>query len=347
MIATYNGAAHIGEQLDSVARQTVPPDEIVVGDDGSSDATLSIVRDFAARTSIPVTIAEKSERLGFADNFLWTAEQSRYELIALCDQDDRWLSDKLERARDRIVRDDSLLAMHTLTIADAALTPTGEVWRQGIEGDGVFEPLQLDPYVTGWGNSMLFRRELLDLFPREARPRQPEATYRPLSHDTWIYVLAAALGRVSHIAEPLLLYRQHESNATGLKLSRFWRLRRVKEMAVVPLERLRAQAAFHGDMARLFGQLAAENGAFAALAKNAAVVFDGRAALSSARALTFDAPTAIERLRAYRTARRLRRPASDSALSRIKALTMGVAGLSRELPFLVQQPQSGQRSATS
>ncbi|RYE93095.1 MAG: glycosyltransferase, partial [Oxalobacteraceae bacterium] len=107
VMATYNGASHIREQLDSIERQTLTPDEVLIGDDGSSDATLAIVRDFAARTSIPVTVAEKSERLGFADNFLWTAERSRHDLIALCDQDDLWLPDKLERARDRIKRDGS------------------------------------------------------------------------------------------------------------------------------------------------------------------------------------------------------------------------------------------------
>ncbi len=49
--------------------------------------------------------------------------------------------------------------------------------------------------------------------------RQPEVPGRTLSHDTWIDVLAAALGRVSHIAEPLLRYRQHGGNAIGVTTS--------------------------------------------------------------------------------------------------------------------------------
>lgn len=343
VLATYNGAAHIREQLDSIAAQTVAPDEIIVGDDGSTDDTLAIIREFAAGTEVPVVITEKSERLGFADNFLWTAERSRYELVAFCDQDDRWHPHKLEEAKRRIVQDDSLLALHTLTITDARLTPTGQIWRQGIEGDRMFKPLELDPHVTGWGNSMLFRRELLFVHPRQARPRHPHAVGHPpaagrlLSHDTWIYVLAAALGRVSHIAEPLLLYRQHASNTAGLTITKYWRLQKFRQMGVVPIENLREQAEFHKAMVGVFGRVAAGDGAFTAAAAAAAAEFGKRHALSSARASVFDAPTVNARFRAFRAVLRLSKPNRDLLRSRVKALVMGVGGLIRVLPFLVQR----------
>ena len=54
-LATYNGERFLEEQLDSVAAQTCPPYELVVGDDGSSDRTIDILDRFAKRVSFPVT----------------------------------------------------------------------------------------------------------------------------------------------------------------------------------------------------------------------------------------------------------------------------------------------------
>ena len=104
--------------------------------------------------------------------------------------------------------------------------------RQGIFRSQVCQPLQLDPYVgLGWGNTMLFDRKLIHIVPVATRPKQPEADRRPLSHDTWIYALAAALGRVSHIDQPLCLCRQHSGNAFGVaKRSIAQRIRASTEM---------------------------------------------------------------------------------------------------------------------
>ncbi|RYF08878.1 MAG: glycosyltransferase family 2 protein, partial [Oxalobacteraceae bacterium] len=214
-LATYNGSRYLREQLASLSGQTLLPDELVVSDDGSTDDTLEIVRAFAITAPFPVRILSKSTRLGFSDNFLHAAEACQHEVIALCDQDDVWLPTKLEIEAARLHADHSLIVLHTLTVTDELLKPTGLHWTQDIEKDEVYEPLQLDPYCVGWGNTMMFRRELVHLIDRQLRPRQPEFPDRPLSHDTWIYTLAAALGRVSHITRPLILYRQHGSNAAG------------------------------------------------------------------------------------------------------------------------------------
>lgn len=329
-MTTYNGARHLTEQLASIIGQTLLPDELVVGDDGSTDDTLAIILAFAARVPFPVRIVDKQERLGFSDNFLNTAEACEHEIIAFCDQDDVWLPNKLEVCARRLEEDDSLIALHALTVTDEALRPTGLHWSQGADVDRVFEPLEFDPYHEGWGNSIVFRRPLVHLIDRRRRPPQPENAALPLSHDTWVYMLAAALGRVSIIAAPLILYRQHGSNVVGVaappRLSKLASLTRVRK------HRWREQAIINGRMAELFADLGAHPGPFAEAARIAAARFAERHALMSARAGIFDYPTASARFQAFRDFQRLAGPPTPGLGSKTKSLLLGVSGLNLSGP---------------
>lgn len=214
VMATYNGERYILEQLDSLARQTVYPAELIVSDDGSSDRTLDIVREFASTAPFPVRILTKDKNLGYANNFLYGATHCTHELVAFCDQDDVWLPNKIKVERDRIIADGSVLALHVHMLTDANLHPIEEL-KQGIQEDKVCEPLTTDPNRNAWGNTMMFRREILTSFPYKNRPYKPQYPDRPLSHDKWIYALASGLGRISEIREPLALYRQHGKNIYG------------------------------------------------------------------------------------------------------------------------------------
>ena len=93
-MATYNGEKYIKEQLQSLSNQTSLPFELVVGDDGSTDATLDILKEFCAHAPFPVRIHQNQANLGFARNFLDTARRCKGDWIAFCDQDDVWLPDK-------------------------------------------------------------------------------------------------------------------------------------------------------------------------------------------------------------------------------------------------------------
>jgi glycosyltransferase involved in cell wall biosynthesis len=329
-LATYNGERYIDEQLDSLLAQTVLPCELVVSDDGSTDGTLARVRAFAERAPFPVRILDKTERLGFADNFLHAAEQCSGDLIVFCDQDDVWQPGKIAVARDRVVADDSLLTMHRLELVDAELNHIG-LYDQGIAGDQVFQPLEIDPYYIGSGNSMLFRRELLRVFPRARRPLQPGET-RQMGHDHWLYVLAAALGRVSHIAEPLLRYRQHGTNWGGITVpSRLARLRRI---LANPTEGFAAKIPYDAALAAVFDEVAAQGDPrWHKPAGDAASRFARRSEHMRHRLQVYDRPHLPGRAAAF--AAMLRTLASDRAASRralkpaLKDLVLGVAGLAR------------------
>ena len=218
-LATYNGSKYIEEQLNSISSQTVLPEELVVSDDGSDDDTLEIVEEFARSSPFEIRILPTHERLGFADNFFHAAASCRNNIIAFSDQDDVWSNKKLEIGLAPFEDRKVLLSMHTLTKTDSSLNPIG-LHRQGIHQSKTFSPLQINPFATGWGNSMMFSKSLLNVFPVSGRPKQPSGN-RPLSHDTWIYTLAAALGAVAHIDTPLCFYRQHDLNTMGMGKSPF------------------------------------------------------------------------------------------------------------------------------
>jgi glycosyltransferase involved in cell wall biosynthesis len=321
-MATFNGARYLREQLDSIAAQTVRPAELVVGDDGSDDDTHLILNAFSETAPFPVRRLGREERRGFADNFLRIAAACEHPLIAFCDQDDVWLPGKLETASRRIEADGSLLALHRLTTTNDSLEPTG-LWTQGIERDAVFEPLELDPYKNGWGNTMLFRRELVAAIPYDHRPRQPEVPERPLSHDTWVYVLAAALGRVSHITEPLVLYRQHGRNAIGVGSS--GDAARKRSRAAVSMHLLRERMTFYRHMASIFDEIAeCTDETVAGAARTASRRYTDRYDPIAARMAVYDGPSMVSRLRAFRNPKN---GAALSVKSRAKDLVFGVSGL--------------------
>lgn len=325
-MATYNGERFIREQLDSIAAQSLLPQEIVISDDGSTDATLEIVRDFAETAPFAVRILPPHERLGFADNFLHAAEQCHGRFVALSDQDDQWLPDKLAQTTRRMIDDGSLISLHPLIVTDAALEPVGLTWDQGIDADRIVEPLALDPYNTGFGNSMMFDRSVLDLIPRGDRPQQPDRPHLPLAHDHWVYTLCAALGRISFVATPLLRYRQHGSNTYGLKRRPF--SNRLYSAITVPEERFREEAGFDTAMAALFDKVGQGDTPFAGPAIRAAATYRQRAFLCEQRGRTYDAPRLSERASAFRNSRSIPfyRPWIGSTL---KEVVFGVSGLSR------------------
>jgi glycosyltransferase involved in cell wall biosynthesis len=319
-LATYNGERHLAAQLESIALQSLLPTELVVSDDGSIDGTLGIIATFAEKAPFPVRILKKTERLGFADNFLFAATACRHELVAFCDQDDVWLPHKLQTAYKRLADDRSVLAIHQLTTTDAALTPTG-VWTQGITRDAILQPLEFDPYLNGWGNSMLFRRELVTLIPREHRPKQPERS-QPLAHDTWVYTLACGLGRVSHIAEPLILYRLHERNAIGLAKQPDWRGKLTKWAQ--RMGKLHERMIFDQHIASLFRELADDaDSSYADAARVASQRYVERYEPIAARLNIYYGSSMSNRLHAYRLERRR----GMAFKSRLKDLVLGVGGL--------------------
>jgi glycosyltransferase involved in cell wall biosynthesis len=215
-LCTYNGGAFLAEQLGSIASQTRPPAEIVAFDDGSTDDTLAILRDFAARQpQLSVRIEVNSQRVGPAANFQRAIAACSGKIIALCDQDDIWEAGKLATIAEAFSREPTLgLVFSDADICDESgqslgyrlwesVGFTGRLRRRLVRGSA-FEVILRQNVVTG--ATMAFRSRYRDLvLPIDAE----------WMHDGWIALLIAAVAPVRAIARPLVSYRQHAAQSIG------------------------------------------------------------------------------------------------------------------------------------
>ena len=215
-LCTFNGARFLAQQLQSLADQTLPPSEIVIGDDGSSDGTLKIVEEFiSSNAHVEVRMLPISAQpLGYRENFFRTAQACTGALIAFCDQDDVWRNDKLERAAVALSTDNSMLFFHEYEVVDSELRSTNEIPRVR-QPPAVFERLTISPWTFPLGFSIVFRRELLSYETARLLARDPYEPNHPIAHDVWFSLLANLLGRTSFSPERLVYYRQHGANVFG------------------------------------------------------------------------------------------------------------------------------------
>ena len=96
-LCTYNGELYIKKQLDSILNQTIPVDEIVICDDGSTDSTIDIVEEFASiQKRIAIQIVKNEKNTGVRNNFEKALNLCNGDVILLSDQDDIWFPQKVE-----------------------------------------------------------------------------------------------------------------------------------------------------------------------------------------------------------------------------------------------------------
>ncbi len=217
LMATFQGEKYLAQQLASITRQTHTHWSLWISDDGSSDETLSIIRDYAQRVGEHRVHLRKGPQRGATANFFSLLLDSAIDAdyFALADQDDLWYEDKLERA------------IRVLATSDMGATPAlyaGRVlWVNAHdEPIGTSRPLRrplglahaLTQNIAG-GNTMVFNRAARTLIQKAGEPSVPV-------HDWWIYLLLSASNASLHFdQQPTLRYRQHADNQIGAALS--WR----------------------------------------------------------------------------------------------------------------------------
>jgi rhamnosyltransferase len=218
VLSAYNGARYIGEQIESIRRQTFRDWVLVVRDDGSSDGTAEIVEQFAGADSRVKLLRDGRGNLGPAASFGALLEHAATEgasYVALSDQDDVWREDKLEQQLDVLQANEAssgagapLLVHSDLEVVDSELRPVHPSYFQFQRLEAApAEPLRsvlLQNFVTGC--TTVINRALLRL----AIPIP-----RVVMHDWWLAQCAAALGTIRVLPEATVQYRQHGANAIG------------------------------------------------------------------------------------------------------------------------------------
>ena len=89
-MTTYNGEKYIRKQIESILNQSMKVDEIIVCDDGSTDKTVEILKEY------PVTVYQNENNLGYRLNFKKAMSLCTHEYTFLCDQDDIWEKKKIK-----------------------------------------------------------------------------------------------------------------------------------------------------------------------------------------------------------------------------------------------------------
>ena len=204
VLGTYNGEAYLEEQLRSVLAQTWTNLEIIAIDDGSTDQTVGILRENAARDSrIKMIINEQN--LGFVRNFEKGCSLSKGKWIALCDQDDYWLPEKVEKMVHAI--GDYPMIYCDSDLCGPDLQPIGTKISDLVHYQSFDDCRQLCVFSRMYGHATLITRSLFD----KASPFRKE-----IPHDGWLAYHATLYGGIRYLPEVLVKYRQHAGNVFGV-----------------------------------------------------------------------------------------------------------------------------------
>ena len=220
LMAAYNGAPYIREQIDSILSQTDTNWHLTISDDGSTDGTDAIIDEYVRRHPDKVQRVYSGRRFGGAkDHFFWMTERCDADYIAYFDDDDTWKADKLEELRkamqdaeERLGNDTPLLVFSDQTVTDEklnTLSPSLMRYQKQYFEHFDYRSILLQNVVTG--GAMMINRALAGLALR------CEDTSQVIMHDWWMAAVAARFGQIVYIDKPLGAYRQHGHNSVGAK----------------------------------------------------------------------------------------------------------------------------------
>lgn len=217
-LCSCNGARWLGAQLQSLASQTRLPDELIVCDDASSDASAEMVAGFARKAPFAVQLVRREQPLGASSNFADCLEHCSGELVALCDQDDVWLPRKLELL-ERLLEEepDAGMAFCDAELVDSDLNPLRQRLREVLGPT----PQELARLRQGDGLGVLVRHNVVSGATMMIRWGRYRELLRPIPklwlHDAWCALVLAAVSKVAVSEEALVAYRQHELQQIGAR----------------------------------------------------------------------------------------------------------------------------------
>ncbi|MEH3158260.1 MAG: glycosyltransferase family 2 protein, partial [Sphingomonas taxi] len=219
-MGTFNGERHLRAQLDSMVRQSRRPDELVVSDDGSTDATIAMLEAFRSTAPFDVRILHSEGRLGVTRNFERAMAACTGDFILLSDQDDVWTADRVERliAALQAAPDAGYAFSNAQIMSEDGTLQDDTLWsRIGLSEArriryhaGTQMPVLLNGPNFIYGMAMAIRRAFIaDVLPIVAQ--SPSCT-----HDTWTALAMSGAGHHGVMVDACLVhYRQHSKQVVG------------------------------------------------------------------------------------------------------------------------------------
>lgn len=207
-LCTFNAGNYLTILLDSLLNQILPPTEIVVCDDGSTDSTKQILASYQDKYPQLFSLHFNEVNLGYIKNFEQCINLCKSAYIAIADHDDIWKPTKLEKLYAAIgdgylVYSDSQFMSSTGDILDRKLTSQYNFISKPNPKSFIFSNCV-------WGHTCMIKKDLID----SALPIPSNAPY-----DIWLGFIAANVSYISYVDEPLTLWRQHENSYSHKSLT--------------------------------------------------------------------------------------------------------------------------------
>lgn len=210
-MSTYNGEKFLQAQLDSFVAQSFQNWQLIVHDDGSTDASLKVLEDFAAREP-RAKVLHNDGHLGIKRAFLNLLTEADTDYYAFSDQDDVWDPQKLaimiatlQQQRETL----PVLAYSRYSEIDSAGRPLSVPMRKPVYGTQLNDFLLIN---TVTGCTVVMNHALRDLLIQPLASIDFTALHM---HDWWAALVASALGKVIFVDQALVNYRQHGDNVLG------------------------------------------------------------------------------------------------------------------------------------
>jgi glycosyltransferase involved in cell wall biosynthesis len=209
LMSAYNGARYIEEQINSILHQVGVRTRLYIRDDGSRDDTISVLKRYSEDYPDRVSYIT-GENVGYGQSFLYllkTADLSSVDYVALSDQDDVWLAEKLAKAIEKMSVSSADIYGSSLTIVNTNLETIGFYPKTELS-----VPRSIFENATS-GNTMVLSTQAVT----DMRRYMELGGYSFVTiHDWYIYALLIATGHTQYIdADSYILYRQHGGNSLG------------------------------------------------------------------------------------------------------------------------------------
>lgn len=224
-IATYNGERFLSEQLESIVHQTCSVDEIVISDDCSEDNTLNVIHHYEVLyPDILWKININKTNLGFRKNFRKAISKCTGDIIFLCDQDDIWMLDKIEKMLKVFDNNPQIMTLvsdfKTINSEGKLLQPNKKLENIVLPNRVVNSKCYLEkikiyeafPHSQGQGCTMAITSEVAKLYLK---------CNLDWAHDNLVGLIAAFRGGLYYMKEQLIYYRLHGNNTLGMPIGKW------------------------------------------------------------------------------------------------------------------------------
>ena len=212
LMSTYNGQQFLAEQIRSIQEQSYTDWTLFIRDDGSSDNTKEILKDFEHQDSrIHLIDSDKSDNLGVIKSFHKLVNHDRADYYFFSDQDDVWLPNKLElslKEAQNYLADFPLMVYMDLKVVNQDLEIMTESMVKSQSHHANTELVQELTENTVTGGVAMINHTLAEMW---------QETDDILMHDWYLALLASAFGNLVFIDQPGELYRQHSDNVLGAR----------------------------------------------------------------------------------------------------------------------------------